>query len=215
MMFMTGGKGSGLGSQGVAEAFGSSVSNLVQQGGVRKEGMELGWNRGFVGSEFARGGVAESQAPSVEHEPPGVENLAARVGIDRVSDQRTSEVLHVNANLVRSARVEVAENKAPGRLLILPQDVVVGDGGFSRSFSRIENGLFLPVHRVAADMGENRAKRLDGCALGKGKVELARFPGGKLGEKGLQGAVTFGCDNATAGFPVEAMDDSRPLYSTD
>ena len=154
--------------------------------------------------------MREPKAPGVEHEPCAYDGLALRISVDGIAQERTAEMFEVNADLVGAAGVEVAENEGARRIGALPEDVVVRDGGASGS--GIQDGLFLPVDRVAADVGEDGAERLHRGPGGYGEIELGGGAGGELLEERLQGEVRFCCDEAAGGVLVEAVHNPGPLF---
>jgi len=136
------------------------------------------------------------------------------VSIDRIPQKRASEVLHVHPDLMGAPGVEMAEDEGRGRL-VTGKHVVVGDGGSSGTFSRIQDGLLLAVDRMASNMGEDRSGGLNGRAFGHRKIELGGLAGRELVKERPESPVRPCGNNATACVLVESMHDSGTLFPAD
>ena len=178
-----------------------------------EERIELMGEGSFVGFEFARGGVVEAQAPSVEHESAGVERLPFEIAVDRVAQKRATEVFHVDADLMSAPGVQMAEDEPPGRIFLLSEHVVVRDG--RATGAGIEDGLLLSIDRVTADVSEDGPRGLDGSSLGGGEVKLGGLAVGELLQEGLEGAIVLGGHDATAGVLVETVNDAWAFDAAD
>ncbi len=164
---------------------------------------------------FSGGRVFEREFPCVEHE-------AVREGgggggffaVDGVCDDGCALVVEVDADLVGAAGVEVAEDEGGAGGGVGVEDLVVGDGGFAAGW--VDDGHFLAVDGVAADVGEDGVFGRGGDAAGDGEVEFFHgFALGELGDEGLVGGVGFGDDEAAGGVFVEAVDDAGAFDAAD
>ncbi len=134
--------------------------------------------------------------------------------VDRIAEDGGAEVVHVDADLVGAAGVEVAEDEGGLRGGIGGERFVIGNRGLAAG--RVDDRHFLAVDGVAADVGEDGVLCLRRDAMGDGEVEL--FHGralGKLGGEGLVGDVGFRDDEAAGGILVEAVDDAGALDAAD
>ena len=148
----------------------------------------------------------------MEHQARGGEFVL--FAVDRIAEDGGADVVHVDANLVGAAGVEMAKDEGGFRGGIGGEGFVIGDRGLSGW--RGDDGHFLAVYGVAADVGEDRVFFLGRDAVGDGEVEL--FHGGslgKLGGEGLVGGVGFRDDEAAGGILVEAVDDAGTLDPAD
>ena len=200
-------------SEGFLEGFGSGVADLGEEGLCGEKGGESVRDGGFVGSVFSARWVSESKAPGVEHQASGVDRLAIDIAIDRIAEKRTTEVFHVNSDLVRSSGVQMTEDESPLAVLVSLENIVVGDRRASRA--GIEDRLFLSVDRVATNVSEDRAGRLGRAALGCREVKLACFAIGKLLKEGLEREVSLGGHDAAAGVLVETVHDPGAFHPPD
>jgi len=161
---------------------------------------------------FSGDGVVEGELPSVEHEAWGGELVF--FSVDRIAEDGGAEVVHVDADLVGPAGVEVAEHEGGFRREIGGERFVIGDRGLAAGW--IDDGHFLAIHGVAADVGEDRVFFLRRDAVGDGEVEL--FHGGalgKLGGEGLVGGIGFRDYEAARGVFIETVDDAGALDAAD
>ena len=134
--------------------------------------------------------------------------------VDRIAENGCAEVVHVDADLVGAAGVEVAEDEGGLRGRIGGERFVIGDRGLAAG--RVDDRHFLAVDGVAADVGKDGVLCLRRDAVGDGEVEL--FHGGALGELGGEGLVSdvgFRDYEAARGVFVEAVDDAGALDAAD
>ena len=118
----------------------------------------------------------------MEHEATSLLGGLARFPVNRITDEWRALVMEMDADLVGAAGVEVAEDEGGETGGVGREDFVVGDRGFSTG--RVDDGHFLTVHRVAADVGENRVLGGLRDALGDGQIEfLHRAALGELGDE--------------------------------
>jgi len=161
---------------------------------------------------FSGDGMIECELPGVEKESRGGEFVFFPV--DRIAENGRTKVVHVDADLMGAAGVEVAEDEGGFRGGIGGERLVIGDRGFAAGW--VNDGHFLAVHGVAADVGEDGALVRFRYAVGYGEIEF--FHGGslgKLGGEGLVGGVRFRDDKAAGGVLVEAVDDAGALDPAD
>lgn len=176
-------------------------------------GSVFGGNGGFVDGELVAGGMVESKAPGVKHEAGWGTGLPLGLGVDGVAEESTTDVFHVDPDLVGAAGVEDAEDKGGVGLGVGAEGVVVSDRGTTGA--GIDDGHFLARNGMATEVGEDRASRLGWDPLGDGEVELGGLPLGELAGERLLGLVGFGGDDAARGIFVEPMDDAGPLDAAD
>ena len=135
-------------------------------------------------------GVDETEPPGVEHEAAGLLGSLAGFAVNRITDEWRALVMEVDADLVGAAGVEVAENECGEAGGVGREDFVVGDRSFPTGW--IDDGHLLAVHRVAADVGENRVFGWLWDALGDGQIEFLHGAAlGELGDERLVGGVGF------------------------
>ena len=192
---------------GLADGGEEALKTFGEPGGVF-----LG-DGGLVGEALGGGGVGEAEAPGVEHEAGGGAGLALGLGIDGIAEEGAADVFHVDTDLVGAAGVEDAENEGGVGIGIGGEGVVVGDGGAAGA--GIDDGHFLAVDGMTAEVGEDGAVGLGGDALGDGEVEFGSLAFGELCGEGLLGAIGFGGDDAAGGVLVEAVDDAGALDAAD
>ena len=158
--------------------------------------------------------MLEGKLPCVKHQAIGQRGVSTRFAVDRIADQRRALVVEVHADLVGAAGVQVAEHEGCAGGGISAEDFVIGDRRLAARW--VDHRHFLAVHRVAADVGEDRVFRGCGHALGDGEIDFFhRAALGKLRDQRLVRGIGF-CDNeTTGGVLVEAVDDARALDSAD
>ena len=200
--------------EGCPESVRAGIADELEAPGVGEEGLKLLRKGCLAGFEFTTDGMGETETPGMQHETPGFDRLSIGLRIDGIAYKGTAEVFHVDANLVGAAGVQVAEDKSPGRGFVSGKDVVVGNGGSSRSRPRIEDGLLLAVDGMTSDVGEDGAGGLHRGALGDRQVELGGLAGGELPEERLEAAIGPGGHDAATRFLVETVHDSGPLHAT-
>lgn len=157
-------------------------------------------------------GVIEGKLPRVEQQARG--RKLVLFPVNGIAEDGGAYVVHVDADLVGAAGVEVAEDEGGFRGGIGGERFVIGDGGLAGG--RGDHGHFLAVHGVAADVGENGVLFLRRDAVGDGEVEL--FHGGalrKLGGERLVGGIGFRDDEAAGGVFVESVNDAGALDAAD
>ena len=199
--------------EGCPESVRAGIADEFEAPGVGEEGLKLLRKGCLAGFEFTTDGMGETETPGMQHETPGFDRLSIGLRIDGIAYKGTAEVFHVDANLVGAAGVQVAEDKSPGRGFVSGKDVVVGNGGSSRSRPRIEDGLLLAVHGMTSDVGEDGAGGLHWGALGDRQVELGGLAGGELPEERLEAAIGSGGHDAATRFLVEPVHDSGTLHA--
>ena len=156
--------------------------------------------------------MVEGKLPSVEHETRGRELVF--FSVDWIAEDGGAEVVHVDADLVGAAGVEVAEDEGGLRGGIGGERFVIGNRGLAAG--RVDDRHFLAVDGVAADVGEDGVLCLRRDAMGDGEVEL--FHGralGKLGGEGLVSDVGFRDYEAARGVFIETVDDAGALDAAD
>lgn len=156
--------------------------------------------------------VIEGKLPRMEQQARCRELMLFPV--NGIAKDGGADVVHVDANLVGAAGVEMAKDEGGFRGGIGGERLVIGNRGLAGR--RGDHGHFLAVHRVAADVGEDRVLFLGRYTVGDGEVEL--FHGGalgKLGGEGLVGGVGFRDDEAAGGVLVESVDDAGALDAAD
>ena len=154
--------------------------------------------------------VVEGELPGVEHEAAG---LGGGLAVDGIADERGAFVMEVDADLVGAAGVEMAEDERGEGGGVGGEDFVIGDGGLAAG--RIDDGHFLAVHGVAADVGEDAVLRGLRDALGDGEVEFFHGPAGELADERLVGDVRLGDDDAAGGVLIQPVDDAGALDAAD
>jgi hypothetical protein len=79
---------------------------------------------------LARGGMGDTESPSVEHEALGVASLAGGLAVDGVAEKRVAEETVVNADLVSAPSVKSAKDERSA-ILCSVEEMKVGDGRLS------------------------------------------------------------------------------------
>ena len=130
-------------------------------------------DRGFEMQALAGERVVEGELPGVKHEAAG---LGGGLAVDGIADERGAFVVEVDADLMGAAGVEMAEDERGERGGVGGEDFVIGDSGLAAG--RIDDGHFLAIHRVAADVGEDAVLGGLRDALGDGEVEFFHGPAG-------------------------------------
>ena len=156
--------------------------------------------------------MVEGKLPSVEHETRGRELVF--FSVDWIAEDGGAEVVHVDADLVGAAGVEVAEDEGGLRGGIGGERFVIGNRGLAAG--RVDDRHFLAVDGVAADVGKDGVLCLRRDAMGDGEVEL--FHGralGKLGGEGLVSDVGFRDYEAARGVFIKTVDDAGALDAAD
>ena len=202
---------SGVRMEGCSESVWAGFADEFEAPGVGEEGLKLPGNRSLADFEFTTDGMGKTETPGMQHETPGFNRLSTGFRIDGIAQKGTAKVFHMDADLVGAARVQVAEDKSPGRGLVSGKDVVVRNGGSTRSRPRIENSLLLAVYGMTSDVGEDRAGGLHRGALGDRQVELGGLAGGELTEERLEAAIGPGGHDTATRFLVESVHDSGAL----
>ena len=147
----------------------------------------------------------------MQHQATGAGFLATRVGIDRIADERVTEVKHVNANLMSAPGVQRAEYQGAVSVFIVEQRFIVCDGGFPAA--GVDDGHFETIYRVATDIGEYGALRWGWEPLNDGQIDFLCVAFGKLCAQRVVRAVVFCHNNAAAGILVQAVNNAGTLYS--
>ena len=138
----------------------------------------------------------------------------AGFAVDGIADEWGSFVMHVDADLVGAAGVEMAEHECCDGGGVGGEGFVIGDRGFAAR--RIDDRHFLAVYGVSADVGEDGFLFRFRDALSDGEVKfLHRAAFGKLGDERLVGYVRFGDDEATGRVFIESVDDAWTLNAAD
>ena len=91
-------------------------------------------------------------------------------GVDRIAKNRGADVLEMDADLVGASGMEVAENQSGFGGLIGGDHFVIGDRRFSGG--RGDDRHFLAIHRMPADVGEDRVLGFQRDAVGDGEVNF-------------------------------------------
>jgi eukaryotic-like serine/threonine-protein kinase len=150
----------------------------------------------------------------MQHQAAGLLGALTGLAVNRIADERSALVMKVDADLMGAAGVEVTQDQGGERGGVSSENFVVRDRRFAAG--RIDDGHFLAVHRVAADVGENGVLFRLRHALGDGQVEFFhRAALGELGDERLVGEVGFRNNEAAGGVLVEAVDDAGPLDAAD
>lgn len=156
--------------------------------------------------------MEEGEFPGMEEEAGCGEGMSFPV--DGISEDGGAEVMEVDADLMGAPGVEVAAEEGGAGCLIGGEDFVIGDGGFPGRGG--DDGHFLAVHGMAADVGEDGIAGLEGDAIGDGEVDfLHGGAGGELGDEGLVGGIGFCDDEAAGGVFIKAVDDAGTLHAAD
>ncbi len=176
-------------------------------------GFELGGDGGLEFEALLGDGVVEGEAPGVEHEAAGVCGGFGGFAVDDIAEEGGAFVVEVDADLMGAAGVEVAEDEGGVGGGVGGEDLVVGDGGFAAW--GIDDGHFLAVDGVSADVGEDGVGWGFGDSVGDAEVEFFHGASGELCGEGLVGGVGFGDDEAAGGVFVEAVDDAGSFDAAD
>ncbi len=146
----------------------------------------------------------------MEHQPPRQAGVFRRLAVNRVSHDRASPVVQMHADLVSPSSVQMAAHQRRNAGGIGRKNLVIRNRGLAAR--RMDHRHFLPVHRVAANVRENRVLGRLGNTLGHREIQLLHGAAlGKLTDQRLMGDVGFGHHQAARGVLVESMNDARPL----
>ncbi len=133
-------------------------------------------------------------------------------GVDGIAKNGGADVLEVNTDLVGATGVEVAKDEGGFGGLIRGDDFVIGD----RSFSgwRRDHGHFLAIHRMSANVSEDRVFGFQWNTISDSEVDFLHCRAlGKLGGEALVGGVGFCNDEAAGGVFIESVHDTGSLHS--
>ena len=156
--------------------------------------------------------MVEAEFPRVKEKSWGGEGMF--FGVDGIAEDGGADVLEVDPDVVGAAGVEVAQNKSGFGGLIGSDDLIIGDRGFPGGWG--DHGHFLTIHRMPADVGEDRVFVFQGDAIGDGEVDfLHRRTLRKLGGETLVGGVGFRDDEAAGSIFIKTMHDAGSLHSAD
>lgn len=147
--------------------------------------LELGWDLCLEAVAGLGDGVDETEPPRMEHQATGLLGDLAGFTVDRITDEWSSLVMEVDADLVSAAGVKVAEDQCGEADGVGSEDFVVGNRGFPAGW--IDDCHFLAVHRMATDVGEDGVLGGFRDSLGDGQIELLH--GATLGELGDERSV--------------------------
>ena len=157
--------------------------------------------------------VVEGEPPGVEHQATSLFGGLAGLSVNRIAHERRALVVEVDADLVGAAGVEVAKDQRREAGRVGGENFVIGDGGLAAGW--IDDGHFLAVHRVTADVGENRVLGRLGNALADSEIEFFHRSARELADERLVGDVRLGDDDTAGRVLVEAVDDTGALDASD
>lgn len=168
---------------------------------------ELRRRRSLKGQHSTVSGMAKCQLPRVQHMP----SIAAAMPIERIPDNRTAQVLEMNADLVRPASAGTAFHEAHAACgiehLVLCHGLPSAAGWTDRHFFSIYT--MTRNWRVDHPAAPRRSAR------DKSKIDLANLPPGKLGGQRVMGRISLRNHKTTACFPVQTVNDAGTLYAAD
>lgn len=122
--------------------------------------------------------------------------------------------MEVDAYLMSPTGVEVTKNEGGFCRGVGGECFVICDGGLAAG--GIDDGHFLAIHWVAADVGEDGFTVGLWDAIGDGEVKLLHGGAlGKLGDESLVGWISFRDNKAAGGIFIEAMDDTGAFDTAD
>jgi len=135
--------------------------------------------------------------------------FAGGLPVNFIAEDGMSDGMEVNPNLVGSSRKNLAQDEGPTVRLL--DDCKLRVSGSSPVYY----GHFLAVHGMTANRLTNLTGGLGELPGTQREVELMNFSSCKLGTQPVMRKVVFGNHEATAGFFVEPMDDTRPKVTAD
>ena len=144
----------------------------------------------------------------------GVEELAGDFGhagegvyspVNRIARDGAAGGGGVNTNLMGATGVETKFQESGARPGA--DHLPIGFGGSAAA----ADGHALAGDGVTADRAFPRAGIAAGATDDKGEVGFFRFAIAKLAAEFAVGGIVFGGDEKASGFPVEAMDNARPI----
>ena len=171
--------------------------------------MKLLGDGGFILNPFAGERMGEAESPGVEHEAGDGADLPGGFGVDRVAEERVSEVAVVDADLMSAAGVESAKDEG-GAIGSGMEKMQVSDGGLAGT--GIANVHALSVHGMARDIVEDRLVSFFRGRLRDGEIELGGRAIGELAHEAGERGFAFGSDNATRGVFIEPVDNPGPAF---
>jgi hypothetical protein len=150
--------------------------------------------------------MKKSQAPGVQQLPITV---ARCLPIHFIADDRMTDRVEVNSNLVSSSREDLAKDQSPMTRFL--DDCKLG---LSRT-PTLDHSHFLTVHRMTADGLHNFTDRGNEFAGAQRQIEFLNLAPGKLAAQSQMGQVMLGNHQATAGFFIEPMHHPRTKFAAD
>lgn len=156
-------------------------------------------------------GVIYAEFVGVQHEAGDFYRIAFGISVDRIAEDGEAQgLLHVDADLMGAAGVQVAFDMAPGIVLGRVENAVVGDGVFAAG--RLDIGHALTVDGMSGDVGFYGAGIDNRLSHNDASIDFPGCSGGELGGEGEVGDVGFCGDQTAGGVAVEAMHDTGPLW---
>lgn len=126
----------------------------------------------------------------MEHQASGFHRLPCGCGVNGIADEWRALVLHVNADLVGAPGVKIATNQRGLGRGTRPKDGVVGNGSTARG--RGDDGHFLPISAIAANVSEDGFLLRRGNALAHAEVDFLIRAIGELCREVLVRLVVLG-----------------------
>jgi hypothetical protein len=157
--------------------------------------------------------MGEGQFPSVQHQAGQVNELPIRLRINRVPKNGAVQGLtHVNADLMGSTGEQATLNQ--GATFVLSDAGPLRDGFLAGRFLRANRHSFA-VHRMATNAVLDATIASHGHSIDHREIDFRdRAIREGLCKPGMR-EIMLCCDQAAAGFLIEAMDNARAQFATD
>lgn len=174
----------------------------------RDQDRQVGRQRDVELHELPGSGVHQAEVRSVQGQPIGPHRVLVGAAVDRVSQDRVSEVGEVDPHLVRAAGAELRlDERRPSQPVDRPDDGVRGAAPAAR------RQCGAPGARSGPSDGPRDDHLPREVAGGEGEVAAAHRMGPELALQVLGGPMGARQHHGAGGLAVEAVDDMHPPRS--